>query len=474
MPAYTADNIALGIIAEGRRSRSGEGQKDHPVISEKGIKIALATGLVESNLKMYANEGDPPSMGYPHDGVSSDANSTGVFQQRSQWWGTVEDRMDVARSAALFYNSLFRQRVGRTPTFDGFDYNSDNISPGSWAQMVQRSDYPERYDERWPEAEGFYMRLGGPAAPAPPPVATPTPTLPNKPAFTELEMFGRGASSRSRPPINFFIHTEEGNGSAQSLAEFCQGQNNVSYHYTVRDGIVYDVVDTDLYSWSVLDANVFSINLCFAGSRVAMGRDQWLERERDIEIAAYIAVQDTHKYNFATDVIAPPYHEASGISDHKYVTEQLGIGTHTDVGNNFPWDVFAKYVAKYVSGASTEEDWLSMPSNEEKLDFIWNEMRKRGQSRSIYRKDNEPIETMLGFNYNQDAMLYDGRVEDAARHGEDWALEAVTGVAAGTAAGAFHWWDPNSIDQEAIDHAVSVLDSVDDAVLTAWNERRKR
>jgi peptidoglycan hydrolase-like protein with peptidoglycan-binding domain len=45
----------------------------------------------------------------------------------------------------------------------------------------------------------------------------------------------------------------------------------------------------------------------------------------------------------------PPYHAAPGISDHKYVTEELNIGTHHDVGDNFPWDVFAQYVNKYAT-----------------------------------------------------------------------------------------------------------------------------
>lgn len=149
------DGNALAIINEGRRARSGEGQLDHPVISERGIKIALATALVESNLLMYANYGDPASLSFPHDAISQDANSTGLFQQRDPWWGTVADRMDAARSAALFYNALAKR-----------PYNDVSRSPGSFAQDVQRSAFPARYDEKFAEAAALYDRLAG-AAPAP-------------------------------------------------------------------------------------------------------------------------------------------------------------------------------------------------------------------------------------------------------------------------------------------------------------------
>lgn len=251
-------------------------------------------------------------------------------------------------------------------------------------------------------------------APAPPPVL-PAPTL--RPQFTEIAMFGKGASKRSRPPINFFLHTEEGNGSAKSLAEYCQGQNGVSYHYTLRDRIVYDVVDTDLYSWSVLDANVFSINLCFAGSRAAFSRAQWLAREADIEIAAYLAVQDCRKYGFSTEVLAPPYagNPRPGISDHNYVTRELGIGNHTDVGPNFPWDVFARYVTKYAGSTTTPppgEGFLMALSDAEQRELlegvrvIKQEQTQRHPSRSGLREPGEGlVDTWAGMDLNTDGNV---------------------------------------------------------------------
>lgn len=176
------------------------------------------------------------------------------------------------------------------------------------------------------------------------------------PAYTELDRMGNSRSDRWGARItNFLLHTQEGNGTAESLAEYLNNPaNGVSYHYTLKDGIVCDVVDTDYASWSVLDANSQTINLCFAGSRASWSREEWMAIEDDLRIAAWLAVQDAKKYGFATDVIAPPYTRRDGISDHKYVTECLGIGTHTDVGWNFPWGVFASHVREFTGGAPAD------------------------------------------------------------------------------------------------------------------------
>lgn len=343
----TKDQVALEIIAEGRRRK----------VSDKGIVIALATGLVESSLIVYANGKVPESLALPHDAVGSDGLSVGVFQQQVRkgtngqwWWADAATCMDPTKSAGLFFDRLARQRIGKTSTFDGFDYNTDATTPGGWAQMVQQSAFPDRYDQRMSEAKSIFNRLAGG-------------TVPNRPDFNEIDQLGWDSadphgSVRSRPPVNFFLHTQEGDGNATDLAAYLRstkGSGAVSYHYTIREDLndhgvtVVDVIDTDLYSWAVLSANVFSINLCFAGSRASWTREQWMTQSRAIDVAAYLAVQDCRKYSFSTEVIKPPYGKArQGISDHKYVTQCLGIGTHTDVGDNFPWDVFEAAVKKYA------------------------------------------------------------------------------------------------------------------------------
>lgn len=143
-PTSKQDRYALAIIAEGRRRG----------ITPRGIQIALATALVESNLKMYANASVPESLKLPYDAIGSDHDSVGLFQQRCPMWGPADVLMDPAKSAGLFYDRLVRS-----------DYNNPTNSPGWYAQNVQRSAFPGRYDERFADAVALYNRLA--ATPAP-------------------------------------------------------------------------------------------------------------------------------------------------------------------------------------------------------------------------------------------------------------------------------------------------------------------
>jgi len=135
------DANAAAIISEGRRRG----------ITDEGIRIALATALVESGLRMYANSSVPESLSILHDAVGSDHDSLGLFQQRCPMWGSADVLMNPALSAGLFYAQLVK-----------LDYNGPD-SPGSYAQAVQRSAFPDRYDEHYADASALFDRLAGAA-----------------------------------------------------------------------------------------------------------------------------------------------------------------------------------------------------------------------------------------------------------------------------------------------------------------------
>ncbi|CAM3319585.1 hypothetical protein [Stackebrandtia soli] len=77
-------------------------------ISERGQAIAIATALQESTLRNLANDSVPASLDIPNEGVGSDHDSVGLFQQRSRWWGPIEELMDPTTSATKFYEALER------------------------------------------------------------------------------------------------------------------------------------------------------------------------------------------------------------------------------------------------------------------------------------------------------------------------------------------------------------------------------
>jgi hypothetical protein len=190
--------------------------------------------------------------------------------------------------------------------------------------------------------------------------AAPPAKVAPRPDFNEYAVWSPNNQSRAGTKADLWIiHTQEGNGNADSLAHYLQGNVGVSYHYTIGEdyndhGVtVCDVVDTALASWSVLNANNRSINLCFAGSRSAWTRTQWMQQSRAIDVAAYLCVNDCLRYGIPITVMPwGRYSNPGGITDHHYVTEFLGIGTHTDCGPNFPWDYFTQRI-QYYAGALT-------------------------------------------------------------------------------------------------------------------------
>ncbi|OBI98083.1 N-acetylmuramoyl-L-alanine amidase [Mycobacterium sp. 1465703.0] len=365
----SVDDYALAIIAEGERARTdGPDELRHPVITVRGIQIALATVYVESDFVMYANPNNPESESFPHDADSYDEDSVGLFQQRIEWWGTTAEEMDPAESAAMFFHHLV--------ALDD-DYNDPNVSPGTFAQDVQGSAYPDRYDQRFNDAVSLYNRLTNGGTP----VSTTTAIDPRlaalqaaRPDFNEYPNWSTNCEPRNGVTVDgLFAHTEDGSDTdnADGLAWFLRStegtDNPRSYHYTIStgypkdDGVtVVDVVDTDYAAWAVGASNLRSINYCIAGSESYWLRADWIQHAaRAIDVMAYLMVQDAIKYNVPPKVIAPPYNsDLPGIADHRYCSVYLKDGNdHTDVDGpdgpygppfvKFPWDILTAAVAKY-------------------------------------------------------------------------------------------------------------------------------
>jgi len=333
-------------------------------ISPKGIQIGFATVYVESDWVMYANAKVPASMSLPHDAVGSDGYS-----------GDAATCMDPYKSAQLFFSRLAK-----------LDYNSDANTPGSYAQAIQQSAFPDRYDQRMTDAQALYSRL---ASGGSPPVITPTdPRVAAlkavRPDFNEFANWCPNNESRQGTPIDaLLVHTQESaendDNAALDLSNFCiasaDTNNPVSYHTAVRqasDGgvTVVDMVDTDLACWAVGNSNLRSINYCFAGTDASWSRDQWLTQSKAIDVVAYLVVQDAIKYG-----IDPTAHITFGpnydgkpppvVSDHRYCTDVLRDGnTHVDVGDNFPADLYTASILKYWAAANqiTPPDPTPVPS----------------------------------------------------------------------------------------------------------------
>lgn len=107
-------------------------------VSDRAIAIALATGMVESDLRNLD---------------WGDRDSLGLFQQRpSTGWGTPAQIMDAERSTRVFYggagdpNGLVTRGLLDIPGWESMSFTDA-------AQAVQISAYPDRYGQ-W-EAQAY-------------------------------------------------------------------------------------------------------------------------------------------------------------------------------------------------------------------------------------------------------------------------------------------------------------------------------
>lgn len=356
----TADDYALACIVEGMTERiTGPSYLHHPVMTAKGIQIGLATEDVETKFQMYINaahQNNADAAKIFYQAIGYDGLSDGLFQQQPPWWGTLAERMDPRLSAAMFFSSLAAQKLNEKDspkygkTWD--DYNTDATTPGGWAQMVQQSSFPDRYDERFGNAVALYNRLIGQIN-----------TIMNRPDFNEYPKWCENFQDRDGTDVDLWLlHTEQGNSNADELADYLISttgtDNPVAYHYTGSQDptdhgtTIVDCVDTDFASYSVGNSNNRSINFCFAGSTTEWTRKEWLDNASGvIWTAAYLFVQDCAKYPKLKTRVLMPYADPPGAADHNYCSVYLKDGNnHTDVGPNFPWDVFAAAVSKYSGG----------------------------------------------------------------------------------------------------------------------------
>ncbi|MGV9212472.1 peptidase M23 [Micromonospora sp. RB23] len=105
-------------------------------VPRRGLVIAVATAMQESNLYNVASGVLPESQDYPHQGVGWDHDSVGLFQQRSSsGWGPIGRLMDPEFATRQFLTAL-EQVPG---------WQQMRLTDA--AQAVQVSAYPEHYQQ---------------------------------------------------------------------------------------------------------------------------------------------------------------------------------------------------------------------------------------------------------------------------------------------------------------------------------------
>ncbi|MEU7614998.1 hypothetical protein AB0B27_02620 [Micromonospora rifamycinica] len=110
-------------------------------VPRRGLIVAVATAMQESDLRNLASDVLPESYDHPHQGSGSDHDSVGLFQQRpSSGWGTVAQLMRPAYAARAFYSALARipgwQELSVTAAAQAVQVSAH---PGAYARHEQRA-----------------------------------------------------------------------------------------------------------------------------------------------------------------------------------------------------------------------------------------------------------------------------------------------------------------------------------------------
>jgi hypothetical protein len=391
----TKDQVALEFIAEGKRRN----------ITERGQVICIATGLVESNLTVYASEAVPESLGLPHDREHVDAMSVGplqqqiVWQNNRWWWGDAKTCMDPTTSAGLFYDRLARM-----------NYNDPNRTPGSFAADIQnpRSDLRWKYDARMAEAQAIYNRLTGNASP--------------KISRAHADFWWSIAWPRDRKRYGYGGPWNRDN---VNITTDCSGLVSNCLEALVRgpEGFDWDREPYSTESWRVLDYGQIGP----FGTICVRSPD-------DIPKDAAVAIGLHHGGG------GPDSHMGCTVFDP--VRGQINVESSGDYGQriggparglylpdghtvwNF-WNDFA-----YLPGPIEGDDELSAEA-ERMIKELYDEYKpgRKAPTRTFFGIDMEGVESPLGFLWNMDGNLDAQRITWAYLFNVNAAVEAVEHIA---------------------------------------------
>ena len=332
-------------------------------ISPQGVRIAFAAMIVETGisdgngdllLRNLANSKVPESLAIPNDGVGSDGYSVGVFQQQVRtgsnglwWWGSAATCMNIEASARLFFGRLAN-----------LDYTGIG-SPGSYAQAVQGSAYPDRYDQRFAEATALYALS---AATPGVPIVTPDYGITNTIYGYNPDSAGIGNSNGPRARTDFIgIHTQEGgNGDAIGLAKYANGAE-VAYNIEVDDQFTVLNVPVTEGPWAAADANNVAFHLCFAGSYAAWSAARWLSKDASDGLdedamlwrGAKAVAAACQQFNVPAKHVGAVAYAAGNWPGERGICGHVAFGSrgggHFDPGVGFPWAEFIRRVLTFLT-----------------------------------------------------------------------------------------------------------------------------
>lgn len=299
----------------------------------------LATAIQESSLNPGA--------------VGGNGKWIGIYQQDSSY----DDRYDAEAAIGQFFDRLDVKRAtaGWSPdlwlNIFWLQQRPGDSSAGL-AYRNGRQAYLTEIKSRTGEAQHFVALYGGTM-----PAVTAadygiTKVMHGFNPTTPANATGNSNGPR-RSTLYAVVHTQEGDGTAVSLANYLNA-NKVSYNIVVDAIDTVEVVPVDQGPWAAVEANDIAFHVCFAGSRAGWKRADWLAREAMLKRGAKAIAAACKQFDIpAVKVLSTNGWPVTpkGIAGHVDFGQRGG--GHTDPGTEFPWTEFIEIVQVYLAGPTT-------------------------------------------------------------------------------------------------------------------------
>ncbi|WP_210023660.1 peptidoglycan DD-metalloendopeptidase family protein [Rhodococcus opacus] len=234
------------------------------------------------------------------------------------------------------------------------------------------------------------------------------------------------------------VHTDEGdpNGRIEDLLGWlAQERAQASYTLVVgRDGRIGRSNDDNYVPWAAgSPANERGLHLCFKG-RASQSRSEWLAQGRQLDAGARVLRDWRDRYGIPLVKLTGAQMRAGqeGVGGHADTVDAWHSTDHTDPGPGFPWDVL---LAK-AAGTTTPEEGFLMALSDAQQQRIYTELTQGLPSRSKYRANDKPVDTLAGMVLNIDARIHEESTERDALNGVKAAIDLVRREAGKGDAGA--------------------------------------
>ena len=269
------------------------------------------------------------------------------------------------------------QRIGRI--------NPDSGTNGGVAPHLHLSDMPYAYNAS--TKQDPMPRLAAALEPGQEPIAVTRPLvdygitrkMPGYNATTPANATGNSYGPRAKT-LYFVLHTQEGNGTAISLANFLNGTTDRSYNLTWDATDTVEVVPVNQAPWAAAEANTIAIHGCFAGSFADWSKATWLSKNAALRRAAKSVAAACLEYDIPVQWVRVSNgwpSDPKGIAGH--VDFGMRGGGHTDPGPNFPKTEFLNMVAADYAAMSgqVEPPKPTTPtlSTDQKVDYIYGQLQ---------------------------------------------------------------------------------------------------